>query len=121
MCYAMQPRCVSLSDISRRATRLAGLTVDLAGLRGVLWHRFGLGEGAEKGSLMSDEVLRLRGVEVRRGAAGPLRHLGWTPHPGRRVGLMRADRAGESPPPPGGPPPPVPPPGARRGARQRPR
>src|SRR5947208_14712081 len=80
MCYTIQQIALSSGEISGPPTRLAGLTVDLAGLRGVLWHRFGLGGGAENGSMMCDEVLRLRGAEVRRDAAILLRNVDWTAH-----------------------------------------
>src|ERR1700721_607073 len=96
MCYAIQPRCVSSSDISGRSTRLAGLTVDLAGLGGGRGRRFGLGGGAEKGSLMSDEVLRLRGVEVRRDAAVLLRNVDWTAHEDERWILIGPNGAGKT-------------------------
>src|SRR6476469_10203622 len=96
MYYAIQQRCASLGDISGWSARLAGLTVNRAGLRGVRWHRFGLGGGAAKGSLMSDEVLRLRGVEVRRDAAVLLRNVDWTAHGDERWILIGPNGAGKT-------------------------
>ncbi len=51
---------------------------------------------AEKGGLMSDEVLRLRGVEVRRDAAVLLRNVNWTAHGDERWILIGPNGAGKT-------------------------
>src|SRR5690242_10405583 len=63
-----------------------------AGMIGMRWHRF----GAEEGCLMSDEVLRLRGVEVRRDAAVLLRNIDWTAHEDERWILIGPNGAGKT-------------------------
>ena len=50
----------------------------------------------EKGGLMSDEVLRLRGVEVRRDAAILLRNVDWTAHGDERWILIGPNGAGKT-------------------------
>jgi len=44
-CYTIQQIALSSGEISKQSAVVADLTVNLAGLRGVLWHRFGLGGG----------------------------------------------------------------------------
>src|SRR3974390_2498543 len=51
---------------------------------------------AQKGALMSDEVLRLRGVEVRRDAAVLLRNVDWTAHENERWILIGPNGAGKT-------------------------
>jgi len=51
---------------------------------------------AEKGAPMSDEVLRLRGVEVRRDAAVLLRNVDWTAHGDERWILIGPNGAGKT-------------------------
>jgi iron complex transport system ATP-binding protein len=50
----------------------------------------------EEGGLMSDEVLRLRGVEVRRDAAVLLRNVDWTAHENERWILIGPNGAGKT-------------------------
>jgi iron complex transport system ATP-binding protein len=51
---------------------------------------------AKKGGLMSDEVLRLRGVEVRRDSAVLLRNVDWTAHGDERWILIGPNGAGKT-------------------------
>ena len=51
---------------------------------------------AEEGAPMSDEVLRLRGVEVRRDAAVLLRNVDWTAHENERWILIGPNGAGKT-------------------------
>ena len=86
----------ALLAVQARAGRVNALAV----LPGVRWHRFGLGGSdaarAEKGGPMSDEVLRLRGVEVRRDAAVLLRNVDWTAHGDERWILIGPNGAGKT-------------------------
>jgi iron complex transport system ATP-binding protein len=92
-------------EIDERPVLRAYLPVHPGGLAGAWWHRFGLGGlraggsmavRAEKGGLMSDEVLRLRGVEVRRDAAVLLRNVDWTAHGDERWILIGPNGAGKT-------------------------
>src|SRR5215471_20270132 len=52
--------------------------------------------GAEKGGRMSDEVLRLQGVEVRRDSAVLLRNVDWTAHGDERWIVIGPNGAGKT-------------------------
>src|SRR5215469_5742717 len=67
------------------------------------WHRFsfgggniGAGSGAEKGQAVSDEVLKLRGVSVRRETSMLLRNVDWTAHENERWIVIGPNGAGKT-------------------------